>query len=207
MILYIYELSSFKPNLTETQECVLDNIILHGNLFRGFSTSPHIMKQYIKYMDTIIGKYIDHVVYTFEIPDELTNNEIRELAIRCRNSMVRDGFSKVISCSEIDYIPLDNGMGALVCSEELMDFITNDSSWQPDNDIYEVIMYLFDKTVKYIPSMNTGFILQLRQFILDGMRERIKDFYSMEDGLYRFDLSAVVKYYIDSKTFLGVVDR
>lgn len=208
MDIYIFDITTVKENLTETQEYLADNIKLYNNMFRGYTTNRFVMMKYIDYMEWLIGKYINFEVFGFEIPDELTDDEINKAAIKIRNTMFPKNFPKVVSCSEITITRLDNDGYELVCNDELMEFSSSvDYNWQPNNDILKVLMFLFTDTIKYIPSMNNNpKIIELRQFLLDGLRERIRDFYDQDDGIYRFDLLAIVKYYIDSKLFLGVKD-
>ena len=204
MIMYLLDIGREKPGLSERGSLVADDIICNRDLIRGYTLNRMVIIQYYDFMNEVLGKYVELVVRSNEVPDNLNSDKYEQLAIEIHNKLFEGESLYASTCPEIISYKIERG--EVVATDSMIEHST--SVWEYES-IMETLLILFDDTLSlYIPAFeNNPIITEFRQFIFDGLLARIDDFYFDGDGRYWFDIYYILKMYIIKKLFLGVRDE
>ena len=204
MVMYLLDIGKEKPNLDERDAIMAEDIIYNRDLIRGFTLSRITMIQYAKFMNELLGNYVDVLVCSHNVPDDLSDDQYEQLALKLHNKLF-DGESLYAStCPEIRSYRIEYGDDT-IATDSMIEQST--SVWEYES-ILEDLMVLFDDIFRtYVPAFyNNEIITEFKQFIMDGLLARKNDFFADNDGKYWFDVYAILKIYMIRKLFLGVRD-
>ena len=204
MVMYLLDIGKEKPNLDERDAIMAEDIIYNRDLIRGFTLSRITMIQYAKFMNELLGNYVDVLVCSHNVPDDLSDDQYAQLALKLHNKLF-DGESLYAStCPEIRSYRIEYGDDT-IATDSMIEQST--SVWEYES-ILEDLMVLFDDIFRaYVPAFyNNEIITEFKQFIMDGLLARKNDFFADNDGKYWFDVYAILKIYMIRKLFLGVRD-
>lgn len=202
--MYLLDIGKEKPNLDERDAIMAEDIIYNRDLIRGFTLSRITMIQYAKFMNELLGNYVDVLVCSHNVPDDLSDDQYAQLALKLHNKLF-DGESLYAStCPEIRSYRIEYGDDT-IATDSMIEQST--SVWEYES-ILEDLMVLFDDIFRtYVPAFyNNEIITEFKQFIMDGLLARKNDFFADNDGKYWFDVYAILKIYMIRKLFLGVRD-
>ena len=204
MEMYLLDVGKEKPNLSEHDTIMAEDIIYNRDLIRGFTLSRMTMIQYFNFMNGILGKYVDILVCSHNVPDGLSDNEYEELALNLHNKLFEGELLYASTCPEIRSYRIEHGDDT-IATDSMIEQST--STWEYES-ILEDLLVLFDDIFReYVPGFyNNEKITEFKQFIMDGLLARARDFFADNDGKYWFDVYAILKIYMIKKLFLGMRD-
>lgn len=190
MELYLVDIQRKDGLMDERDAIVGDNIILNRDLIRGYSLNYYMILSYVRFMNEVIGKYVDLVPIVCDVPEGLNSSDC-EAFIMSKYDCIY---------TEIQSYDLPNG-GNVIFSESILEHST--SIWEYEN-IWEYILVLYDDIIKYVPAItNNDEITDLRQFIFDGITSKIRDIYDDCNKDYTFDPYAILRVYIMKLLFIS----
>lgn len=199
MKLYIIDIVGRKTQYTDEDTVIAEDLILHRDLLRGYTLNYFIMSEYKKFLESIMGKYVIILSTEFDVPDNLTDSEYDDYALKYHNELYTEGYCLFPStCPRLEKITIENG-DVLICTEPMMDYSTETFAYE---DLLYKLIYLYDDTIKYLKEVNDECFINFRQFILDGLPARLDDFYSEGDGKYSIDVYSILKMYISELMFI-----
>lgn len=189
MELYLVDVQRKTDTMDDQDMLKADDIILNRNLIRGYSLNYYTALNYVNFMNSIIGKYVDIIPSVCNVPDDYTPEDCEILIMNKYNNVF----------TQIQTHMLSNG-GDVGYSESMIDYST--SVWRYEG-IWEYILFLFDDILKYVPSIcENDDITNTRQFIFDGMLSKICDVFDDQSNTYTFDPYAILKLYITKLLFI-----
>lgn len=199
MIMYIIDINNDKELQSEEDNCISEDIVLHRDLIRGYTLVPTTMRYYTDFLESVIGKYVSIVVFSYEVPDNLNPSIYEQIAMRFYKELIENGATNyAATCPEIKIYQLDNS-GYIATTTAMQEYSTSTYEYE---FILEKIIVLFDDVMKYIKPFSTdSALVDFRQLILDGFLNRVNDFYGY-NGPYYMDIFAVLKWYIQKLKFI-----
>lgn len=199
MTMYIIDIGWLNAFDSEEDSWIAESIYLHRDLIRGYTLVPSTVRYYKEFLETTMGKYVSFNIYSYEVRDNLNSYEYSQLALNfCKELSDNDTIGYASTCPEITMYEMENG-GYLPTTEAMQEYSTQIYEYE---EIMNDIVFLFDDIIKYIIPMKTdNKLVEFRQLILDGLLDRIKEFYG-QDGLYTIDPFPILKRYIEKIKFI-----
>ena len=206
MTLYIIDIGPLQkvsiPNWLNDNELnnfytLSEQILLHNDIIRGYTVVKTTINIYLNQLNKTIGRYVDIILKSYEIPDDLEREQYGETALNFHNN--DDAFKFGATLPEISVVSLDNG-GYIAYTESMLEYSYED--YYNYEFLFDYLVILFDDTFKYITPMNDPAIVELKQFILDGILYIKKDIFN-DEGPYKTDPYYLLKMYY---TFLLYTD-
>lgn len=189
MDIYVIDVGDIKPGLDPEMGAKADVIQYWANLIRGCTDNRMIMKQYLDFMNQIIGEYVELNVYQYHmdyVQTDMSTEEymktvqefamieyIKELS-HSENSedwKRADGIHELQMLMKLD---TENG-GPFITTEDMQDEITMYHG--DEKELLEKVMYLFSQLNKYIYSMGEPILTLFRDKLFDYLPALLKDCY------------------------------
>lgn len=118
-MLYIIDILKPKELDNETEAFRSELLFIHDYLFRGTTTNFAIMKHYFEYMKSFIGKYVEFIIYEWDvdIDKNISNENLALLALHYYNSdPTAIGTRRIANVPVLLQIPTKSGSSFIITS-------------------------------------------------------------------------------------------
>ena len=123
MIMYLLDIGREKPGLSERGSLVADDIICNRDLIRGYTLNRMVIIQYYDFMNEVLGKYVELVVRSNEVPDNLNSDKYEQLAIEIHNKLFEGESLYASTCPEIISYKIERG--EVVATDSMIEHYTS----------------------------------------------------------------------------------
>lgn len=189
MDIYVIDVGDIKPGLDPEMGAKADVIQYWASLIRGCTDNRMIMKQYLDFMNQLIGEYVELNVYQYHIDHiqtDMSNEEyaktLQEFAMveyikEMSQSENSDNWKRADGVHELPILmKLDTENGApFIATQEMQDEIT--MYYSDEKELLEKVMYLFSKLNKYIYDMSEPILTAFRDTLFDYLPALLSDYY------------------------------
>ena len=186
MDIFVIDVGNIKSGIDPEMEAKADMIQYRSDLIRGCTNNRMIMKEYLDFMNQVVGEYVHLDVYHYcldyvnmdeESPEY--NDTLKEFAlveyIKERARYDGEAADNIHELPLIIKYELDSG-GVYLTTENMQDFVT--TYYSDERETLEKIMYLFSELNKYIFAMKESQLTTFRDRLLEILPSLIADYYN-----------------------------